>query len=174
MNYIGYLSNFLEFANTNLSNPVSRIQNLLGLKTNTVETKLTPINYGFILVVIIYLIVNYANSLISNLVGIIYPAIYSMNIFNSEEANNERLITLNKYWILFGLLTVIDGFFGWILHLIPGYFYFKIAFIYFLIRNDFYLTNTAYERLNKSYVDLRIEKRINELIALIKSKLNLN
>jgi len=86
-----------------------------------------------------------------NLFGIIYPIWYEVYLFNENPIDIRQLMSVNKYWMLFSTSALIDSFFGFILHLIPGFFYFKFIMIYLLVRNDFVMSETVFGCI-KQYV----------------------
>jgi hypothetical protein len=66
---------------------------------------------------------------------------------STSTPSTDKLLTLNKYWIIFGLLMLVDAFLGFILHLIPGYFYLKLGFIYAIVRSEFAYTSVVFDIL---------------------------
>lgn len=169
---LAYLLSAMQFANSKLTGPVKWIQNNLSLKTDTLpDTFNTPLNFSTILAFILFVVVTYANNLICNIVGILYPVLYGLYLFNETPLDSKRLVTLNKYWMLFGCLTLLDAFAGFILHWIPGFFYAKIAFIYGLVRNDFALTNMAFGLLEQLYALSNIRPMIEQCIMYVNTRL---
>ncbi|MFN3270295.1 MAG: hypothetical protein ACK42G_06905, partial [Candidatus Kapaibacteriota bacterium] len=61
--------------------------------------------------------------------------------------------------MIFGILTVCESLFGFIINFIPGYLYLKMAALYILIRNDFVMTNHAFKLLQKYYKDSDLRNR---------------
>jgi len=93
-------------------------------------------------------------------------------LFNLDPVPVDRLLNLNKYWVLFGSMVIADTFGGFILHSIPGYFYLKIGFIYALIRNNYALTGTVFSGLETLYVTSNLRPMIDRLIQRSSSKLD--
>lgn len=86
-----------------------------------------------------------------NLFGIIYPIWYEVCLFNENPIDIRQLTSVNKYWMLFSILALIDSFFGFVLHLVPCFFYFKLVIIYLLARNNFIMAETVFEYI-KQYI----------------------
>ena len=184
LTYINIGANFL---NDKLAIPSKIIQNKLSLKTDSLpESFKTPLNFSTILAVAMFLIVSFANNLISNVIGILYPVLYGLYLINSQvtvaKINQnissilsisliDKLLTLNKYWLLFGILTLVETFFGFLLYLIPGFFYLKIMLIYTLIRDDFSLTNIIFGFLENQYAKSKFRPKIEKVIEEVNSKL---
>jgi hypothetical protein len=153
-----YLTHTLQFLNAKLSFPAELLQNYLSLKTEYLpEIIRTPMNFVMVFLFGLFTIIYYANNLIYNLIGILYPLAYGLSIFNTQPANTDTLVTFNKYWMLFGFVTLIDSLFGFILYLIPGYYYCKLGLIYLLLRNNFMLTNTTFSLLMRYYNSLNLQ-----------------
>lgn len=167
-----YATYATQYLNTKLVVPTRFLQSKLSLKTETLPENLrTPLNFSAIVAVTLALIITFANNLVCNVVGILYPLFYGLYIFNEQPVNTQRSVTLNKYWILFGVLSVVDSFFGFILHLVPGYFYLKIGIIYALIRNDFALTNVAFSMLESYYAKSDYRPKIETVLTGLNTKL---
>jgi hypothetical protein len=172
---LSYVSFGLEYLNNKLIVPTNLVQNGLSLKTETLPQILkTPVNFASVILFAAYIVFSFANNLICNIIGILYPLMYGLTVFSEDPINTNMSITLNKYWMLFCGFMLIDSFFGFILHWIPGYFYFKVGVIYALIRNDFALTNTAFAMLEKLYVESNLRPNIEKIINLVSSKMRTN
>jgi hypothetical protein len=170
--FLTYANSAVEFLNAKLVIPTQILQNNLSLKTDSLPDNLkTPLNFSSMLLVAFFFVITYANNLICNLVGILYPLLYGLFVFNETPINTERSVTLNKYWMLFGVITLMDTFFSVLLDIIPGYFYLKVAAIYILIRNDFMLTNSAFSMLESYYAKSNIRPRIEETLKVLNTKL---
>jgi hypothetical protein len=122
-------------------------------------------NYFYIILMVV--IVSSMNNFICLILGVLYPISYSLknhativtnttvvtNTTNTDDMAEiySTVIKLNKYWIIYNLFMLIDNFFGFVLHLIPGYPYIKFFLIYFLIKDKFVMTNTAFNVVNHIY-----------------------
>ncbi|AUL77645.3 hypothetical protein QJ856_gp1172 [Tupanvirus deep ocean] len=169
---LSYFSSALQFMNNKLIVPTQLLQNNLSLKTESLPSVLrTPVNFASMLVFALFFIISYANDFICNLIGVLYPLTYGLSVYNETEVNPETSVTLNKYWMLFGVITLMETFFGFILHVLPGYYYLKIGLLYALVRNDFRMSNTMFSMLQNYYNRLNIRPRIDQLVGMINERL---
>lgn len=60
----------------------------------------------------------HANNLLCSLLGIIYPILCSLYLFNETPTPNIKLNNLNKYWILFSIFVLLESLFGLVLQII--------------------------------------------------------
>lgn len=168
-----YFNSVVKYLDSILMVPTKIIQNNLLLKMDSLPNNLkTPLSFSTILLFIIFIIISYANNLICNIIGILYPIMYNFSIFNEKPINIDKLTIMNKYWILFGLITLTDTFFGFLLHIIPGYFYFKIALIYVLIRNDFVLANVGFKMVQSFYPQASAQNLIEKISEKIETSVD--
>jgi uncharacterized membrane protein required for colicin V production len=75
------------------------------------------------------------------------------------------------YWIIFGLFTLINDFFGWILDLIPYFSILKVAFFMYMLLPQFKGALTIYNKVAKPLLDQyrpEIEKLINDVQGVAK------
>lgn len=148
---ISMFNNTCQVLNTKLVWPAKALQTRLGLRTDLLPKCLsTPLNFCTMIVLMFFTSVSFANNLVCNLFGILYPMIYGLSVVN-DTTNTNKSTTFNKYWMLFGMITLIDSLFGFVLHNIPGYFYLKIGFVYSLIRKDFALVDVIYDKITKRF-----------------------
>jgi receptor expression-enhancing protein 5/6 len=61
---------------------------------------------------------------------VIYPAAQSIKAIESHSKDDDK--EWLTYWIIFGLFTLIDDFFGCILAMIPYFFFIKLGFFVYL------------------------------------------
>ncbi len=170
--FLTYMTIGLEYMNNKLVVPTNLLQDSLSLKTETLPQILrTPVNFASVMLFAAYIVFSFANNLICNIIGILYPLLYGLDVFSETPVNTDTSVTLNKYWMLFCSLILIDSFFGFLLHLIPAYYYLKVGLIYVLIRNDFAMTNTVFNALENLYVQSDLRPKIESTIELISSKL---
>lgn len=106
-----------------------------------------------LLVLVIFAAVGRANYLVYNTIGVLYPMIYSLRFL---EGGNGEMTRLHKYWVIYGIVTLLDTYFGIILSIIPGYNYFKIAYLYMLVRNDFKLAEWTFALFYAYYLKMTI------------------
>ena len=94
------------------------------------------------------------------MLGIIYPLMYWLSVRSDYTNRISNLLLLNKYWIMFGLLTLFESVFGFVLNLIPGYYYLKFVMIYLLMRNNFALSDFGFIVMESYVSSLKIPTRI--------------
>jgi len=182
MDYLQLLSKvqpIVDFLNSNLMAPTKVIQTSLSLKVDPLPNTLkTPLNFTTFIAFLFFIIVTYANAFVCNMIGVFYPVMYGLHMFNENPVSTEKMVTLNKYWMLYGSLTVIDTIFGFVLQYIPAYYYVKIIFVYVLIRDDFALTDRMFGILDYQYDQLRelwekhnitqhIEQKIGDITEMV-------
>lgn len=97
------------------------IQNKTGINGNYV--------IGILLFSIICVSLGYLDRFITNMVGILYPAFWTIKSIETKGEDDKHWLT---YWVVFASFTIIDLFSGFILKFIPFYFFFKIIFLIWL------------------------------------------
>jgi len=168
---LSYIWPVTTYFNTMLANPMQILQNNLSLKLEYLPSMMkTPLNFALMMLFVSYSVMNYAGDFVCNLVGILYPLMYSSLMFNEITADLENSVMMNKYWMLFAGLVMVDTLFGFCLQLVPGYYYLKLSFIYSLVRNDFSLTNTAFTMIQVYYQKFNLGTYLQKVF----SKLNLD
>jgi receptor expression-enhancing protein 5/6 len=78
---------------------------------------------------IIFVSVGFLDRFITNLVGTIYPAYWTMKSIETNTDDDRHWLT---YWVVFASFTIIDIFSGFLLKYIPFYFFIKIVFLIWL------------------------------------------
>lgn len=160
---LSYGTYLVSITNSILAGPMQLLQQNLSLKIENLPGILrVPINFALILLFVAYIIIGYAGDFVCNIVGVFYPLFYGLFLFDEISTDHQNSITMNKYWLLYGMITAIDTFFGFILHLIPGYDYLRLMAIYALVRNNFALTDNAFAIVQNQILD-RLYKKSNKL-----------
>jgi receptor expression-enhancing protein 5/6 len=77
-----------------------------------------------------FVFIGYFDYYITNIVGIVYPAFWSIRAIESRESDDDKQWL--TYWVVFSLFSIIDLFSGFILKFIPFYFFFKLLFLIWL------------------------------------------
>lgn len=73
--------------------------------------------------------VGYFERMITNLIGTIYPAYWTMKSIQSQNDDDKYWLT---YWVVFAFFSLVDVFSGFLMKLIPFYFILKIIFLVWL------------------------------------------
>lgn len=161
-----YFKIFTDLLNENLANISDIVQRNLSLDFSYMPDKLQqPIVFMGIVIIFLITIIFYINTIIVNFIGVFYPLIYSMGLFNQEEMDYWSLILINKYWIIFGGLSLLDNLMGFILRLVPGYNYILLAFTYLLIRNDFTFSGTVFDFIERKIQESNMKPMINNILS---------
>ncbi|TPX35084.1 hypothetical protein SmJEL517_g02500 [Synchytrium microbalum] len=84
---------------------------------------------GAVLAVLIFF--NVWGNLLTNLIGFVYPAYASFKAI--ESPNKEDDVQWLSYWVVFGLLNVLEFFTDFLLFWVPFYYSFKTAFVVYLL-----------------------------------------
>lgn len=160
-----YLDPIIQYLNDKLICSMQILQTNLYLKSESIPNILQkPINFHLMLIIILYIIMLYTNNLIYIIISILYPLLYGFNSFNETPINIDKIIILNKYWLLYALIMFIEYLLNFVLYLIPGYSYFKTAIMYIIIRNNFILAETYFNMLQAYYIKSNVQPLIKELI----------
>lgn len=168
-NLIQSVKPYFQSANDILAGPTQLVLSKLSLRTEYLpDTLKIPLNFTMTCLFIVFYIMVYTNDIIYNLIGAVYPIVHTLYLFE-ENPHTDKLLTMNKYWILFTLIMLIETVGEFILYFVPFYSYGKIIFVYALIRNDFLLTNSAFESLKIVYAGIDQKLQISSYIEKIKS-----
>jgi len=160
---------YIETANNMLAVPTQIILSKLSLRTECLpETLKIPINFTLACLFIIFYIIAYTDDIIYNLIGAVYPILHSLYLFEENPLPAEKLMTMNKYWILFMLIMLLESIGGFVLYFVPFYSYGKIIFVYGLIRDDFSLTNYMFDLMKTTYAQLDQQFQISSYVEGIK------
>jgi hypothetical protein len=151
MEYLQYLEKMQSYFNDILSVPVEYVKNKLSVDTQKLPTFLqTPLNFTMFFSSMFYFIVANADTFICNMIGITYPIMYCVHLLNTTPLPVDKVVIINKYWILFGSFILLDPIFGYI----PFYYYLKLISIYLLVRNDFSMTTYVFGYFEAQYMRL--------------------
>jgi receptor expression-enhancing protein 5/6 len=63
-------------------------------------------------------------------ITVLYPAAKSIQALETEHTEDDK--EWLTYWIIFGIFTLLDDFAGFILNMIPYYFWLRLAFFVYL------------------------------------------
>jgi receptor expression-enhancing protein 5/6 len=107
---------------------------------------------GGLIAAMLFVWIGFFEKIITNLVGTVYPAFWTMKSIESKTDDDKLWLT---YWVVFACFTIIDIFSGFILKFIPFYFFIKICFLIWLFMPNSQGCNIVYKllvvRLFKSF-----------------------
>lgn len=111
-----------------------------------------------------FVFIGYFDHYITTVVGIVYPAIWSIRAIESTGTDDDKQWL--TYWVVFAIFTFIDMFSGFVLKFIPFYFFFKLIFLVWCFMPN---TRGATFIYDKFIIKLfqKYEKKINELGEVI-------
>lgn len=99
------------------------------------------------------------------MITVIYPAMQSIKAIETDGGEDDKYWL--TYWIIFGVLSLLDEFGGIILGLIPFYFYIKLGFFVFLMHPKTMGAQTVYSAIIGPLIKQHKEK-IQKIIDEIK------
>ena len=71
-------------------------------------------------------------TILTVMITVLYPGIKSIKALETKETGEDDKAWLT-YWTVFGISTLLDEFGGFILSIIPFYYYVKLAFFVWLM-----------------------------------------
>ena len=80
---------------------------------------------------VFFVFIGFFSGLITNIVGIVYPAISSIRAIETSGGEDDKQWL--TYWAVFGAFHIFDMFSNFILSFIPFYFLFKVIFLIWLM-----------------------------------------
>ena len=98
---------------------------------------------------IVLVVLNFAASLVVNLVGFVYPMYASFKAIETHDKKDDtKWLT---YWVIFSFFSTLDYFSKIILHYVPFYYLFKLGFLFYLVLPQFNGAELIYERFVKDF-----------------------
>jgi len=114
-----------------------------------IQSSYWTIGSGVLGVIFFRFLFKWAASLVTNLVGFVYPAYKSMKALETKEKDDDtQWLT---YWVVFGCFNIVDHFSGFILKWIPFYYVAKIATLVWCFHPTFLGANVIYQRILRPY-----------------------
>lgn len=127
-----------------------------------------------LLVLSVFVLVGYLDVYITNIVGIVFPAYWSIKAIESDEADDDKQWL--TYWIVFALFSLLDLFSGFILRFIPFYFFFKLIFLIVMMAPNIKGATIVYDnvirKIFKKY-ESDLDNLTNKVIKSSESAANL-
>ena len=138
------------------------IENLTNINKKTIFWGIVTSTFTFI-----YLTMGM--SLITNLIGFIYPAYKSFKSLNSENnLDDKQWLT---YWIVFSLFNLIEGITDLLFFWIPFYYQVKLLFLIWLFHDSTKGANIIYNNYLNKFIK-KYEEKIDENINKVDEKID--
>ncbi len=83
-----------------------------------------------------------------------------------ESSDKEDDTTMLTYWLIFSLVKLLESMFGWLIALIPFYYFIKIGLFLWCLNSNFRGANVVYRSVIKPF----IVPKLNELLGITPSK----
>lgn len=98
-------------------------------------------------------------------ITVLYPAAKSIQALETQSTDDDK--EWLTYWIIFGIFTLLDDFAGFILNMIPYYFWIKLVFFIYLFAPQTKGSLVIYNKVVKPLLD-QYKDKIEGLISDIK------
>lgn len=145
-NFLTNIKKFISYADQKVPPITDIISKSLSLDMNVFSGFLTrPLNFMFCFICLTTLSLFCMNDFICNIFAIIYPSLYIHEYYlKIRDSNNHSSNPMLEYWMIYALLLTIQQYMEFILLSIPGFYYMKMAFLYTLMRNNFYFAHQSF------------------------------
>jgi receptor expression-enhancing protein 5/6 len=80
----------------------------------------------------LFIVLTMGATILTLTISVLYPAFKSVQALETKDTDDDDKIWLT-YWCVFGGFTLLDEFLGFILNMIPFYFYIKVGFFLWLM-----------------------------------------
>ena len=167
------ISILIKFLDNKLYYPIRVLNEKIRLDTEFIpqNIKSSPTIYASILLFMAITIFCFTDFICCVILSTIFPVMYSMKIIKDKEPNINKLLKINKYWILMNIHNVIYNFLYPIISILPGHYYFRIFFMYAMIRSDFYLSEKIFNIFEKYYNKFGVVNKINLMVDIVSKKI---
>ncbi len=133
---------------------------------------------GMMALVVLFIVFGIGQSILTNLIGVAYPAFMSFHALESEgDDDDKQWLT---YWVVFGCFTITDQFAGLILRMIPFYYVLKVAMLIWMFHPSSLGAITLYESFIKPFVqryqgqieafEKDLAEKVNQTTTFVKQK----
>lgn len=156
-----------------LQYPIELIKQKLQLDMYFIPAKInaSPTAYLAILSFFATMVLYFTDTICYTSMAILYPVFYNMNLYKNPDTHMEKILRLNKYWLLLSLMTLIKNIFYPILFLVPMFNYLELVVIYTLLRSDFELCESLFAVFKFYYEGFDVAKKINDMTDKISAKI---
>ena len=110
--------------------------------------------------VVLFIVFGIGQSILTNLIGVAYPAFMSFVALESEGTDDDKLWL--TYWVVFGTFTIVDQFAGIVLKLIPFYYVLKVGMLIWMFHPSTQGAITLYDNFVLPFVK-QYEGQIDEI-----------
>ena len=86
---------------------------------------------GLIIVCLILVIFNIGQQIVANIVGIVYPAYWSIKALETRTLEDDKQWL--TYWVVFAILILLESIFISFFNFIPFYIFFKLIFLIWFV-----------------------------------------
>lgn len=119
---------------------------------------------ALLLVTLLVTFIMFGATILTLTITVLYPAFKSIQALETEHTEDDK--EWLTYWIIFGLFTLIDDFFGFVLAYIPYFYWIKLAFFIYLLAPQTKGARTIYNGFVKDLLNKNkqhIEGLINDI-----------
>jgi len=103
------------------------------------------IMFIIIIVCLVSVFIGYFENIITNCVGIIYPAYWSIKAIETKHRDDDKQWL--TYWVVFSLFILFESFFGFVIKYIPFYVFLKLILLLWLFLPNYRGANRVYDNL---------------------------
>jgi receptor expression-enhancing protein 5/6 len=105
-------------------------------------------------------------NILTLLITVLYPAARSILALESGGTEDDK--EWLTYWIIFGLFSLVDDFFGFILSYIPYFYWIKLALFAYLLLPQTRGASTIYNKFVKDFLEKNKDK-ISAFVSDVKN-----
>lgn len=105
-------------------------------------------------------------TILTVVLSVVYPAYKSIKALQTEDTEDDDKIWLT-YWCVFGIFTLLDEFLGFLLSMIPFYYYIKLGFFVWMMHPSTKGATVIYRMILKPLLE-KHKDSIEKFIAEVK------